>query len=160
MLQFLEAADSCLLNLNLYPTLLPEERRRTAAALKPVLDKSLLSISFSRGFGLTATQLGVLLVHRNHPLATRLKTQWNWLSYFHNGLAAKAFMALDIHRLRQVDAQRRTAVQQWLLEKGLPSVDSGSYYVKSFRPQGTLPERLLPLKRGEVVRLCFKPDVY
>src|SRR5262245_50744388 len=68
MLEFLEQAGMCLLNINLYPTLAAEERRAVSEALAPLLSRSLLSISFSRGFALTASQLGVVLVHRDHPL--------------------------------------------------------------------------------------------
>ena len=67
MLGFLEDASACLLNLNLFPTLEAGERRAVADSLAPVLGKSVLSISFSRGFGLTASQLGVALVPRDHP---------------------------------------------------------------------------------------------
>ncbi len=159
MLDFLKDASSCLLNLNLYPTLAPEERSTLAHALTPVLDKSLLSISFSRGFGLTASQLGVILVHRDHPLRARYASQWYWYTYFHNGLAARAFMALDFKRLEAVDAQRRHWVQDWLLRNELPAVHTGSYYVKSFRPEGQVAGSLQPLFREGVVRLCFKPPI-
>src|SRR5437899_7638763 len=50
MLDFLESADSCLLNINLFPTLSLEEHRQVAENLAPVLRKSVISISFSRGF--------------------------------------------------------------------------------------------------------------
>ena len=43
-------------------------------------------------------------------------------------------------------------------ERGLPAVTSVSYYVKSFRVEGELPDYLAPLRRAaDVVRLCFKP---
>ena len=34
---------------------------------------------------------------------------------------------------------------------------SGSYYVKAFRLEGEFPDRLRPLARDGIVRLCFKP---
>ena len=157
MLDFLSAADACLLNLNLYPTLAPEERQRVARALGGLLDRSVLSISFSRGFGLTASQLGVLLVPRDHPFRRRFATQWDWFTYFHNALAARAFLALDPGRLEPVDRARRAYVAAWLESRGLPSVASGSYYVKSFRLEGPVPDPIRPLVRDGLVRLCFKP---
>lgn len=157
MLAFLEGAGACLLNLNLYPTLEPEERQSVATALAGVLGKSVLSISFSRGFGLTASQLGVALVPRDHPYRRQYKTAWEWLTYFHNALAARAFLELDLAQLEVVDRQRRAWVASWLRERGLPVVSTGSYYVRSFRPIGGVPERLAPLARDGVVRLCFKP---
>jgi hypothetical protein len=157
MLAFLESAPACLLNLNLYPTLRAEERRDVAEALAPVLPRSVLSISFSRGFGLTASQLGVALVHKDHPYRERFATQWNWLTYFHNAIAARAFLAVDHAALAAVDEARRRWVLGFLTENGLPVVESGSYYVKSFRLDGPVPERLRPLARDGVVRLCFKP---
>jgi hypothetical protein len=36
-------------------------------------------------------------------------------------------------------------------------VETGSYYVKAFRPEGVLPGALRPLARDGLVRLCFKP---
>ncbi len=156
MAGFLEEAAVCLLNLNLFPTLEAAERREVASRLACVLPKSVLSISFSRGFGLTASQLGVFLVHRDHPYQRRFATQWNWFTYFHNALAARAFLALDEERRAAVDEQRRGWVTDWLRRHGLPVVESGSYYVKSFRV-GPVPASLEPLRRGEVVRLCFKP---
>lgn len=157
MLSFLEEANACLLNLNLFPTLEATERRAVAEALTPVLSKSVLSISFSRGFGLTASQLGVVLVPRDHPYRTRYAQQWEWFTYFFNGLAARAFLALDLDRVARVDAERRAWVHAWLNAKGLPTIESGSYYVKAFRPEGELPESLRPLARDGFVRLCFKP---
>ncbi len=159
MLEFLGAAPHCLLNLNLYPTMAADERRMIAQALQPFLDRAVLSISFSRGFGLTASQLGVFLVHRDHPYRIRFETQWTWFTYFFNALAARAFMLLDVPTLDAVDARRRTWVKQWIESRGLPAIGTGSYYVKSFRPIGDLPESLAPLKRGELVRLCFKPPI-
>jgi hypothetical protein len=122
-----------------------------------VLGKAVLSISFSRGFGLTASQLGVALVPRGHPYRKRFAASWEWFTYFFNGIAAKAFTALDLDAVAAVDAERRAWVGGWLQEHGLPSVDTGSYYVKAFRPEGELPDSLTPLARDGVVRLCFKP---
>lgn len=157
MAGFLDEAASCLLNINLYPTLDADERRTVAERLLPVLPKSVLSISFSRGFGLTASQLGVVLVHRDHPYRQRFRTQWDWFTYFYNALAARAFLAMDEPARQQVDAARREWVHGWLTRSGLPAVHSGSYYVKSFRVEGTIPELLRPLCRDDVLRFCFKP---
>jgi len=157
MAEFLEGSSACLLNINLYPTLSAPERAAVAERLRPVLKKSVLSVSFSRGFGLTASQLGVVLVHRDHPWNQRFARQWGWSTYFHNALAAKAFLALDPAALARVDDERRTWVREQLLSSGLPAVDTGSYYVRSFRPVGDVPEVLKPLHRGDFVRFCFKP---
>lgn len=157
MLAFLGDVDACLLNLNLYPTLTAGERRASAEALAPVLTKSVLSISFSRGFGLTASQLGVALVHRDHPFVERFRAQWRWHTYFFNAIAARAFMALDLDRLAAVDEVRRGWVQDWLTARDLPALATGSYYVRSFRCDGVPDPHLQPLLRGDVVRLCFKP---
>jgi hypothetical protein len=157
MLTSLEGASACLLNLNLLPTLAPDERHSVARRLAPVLGKSILSISFSRGFGLTASQLGVALVPRNHPYRERFGKSWSWFTYFYNAIAARAFMAIDHQRLEAVDEERRRWVWQWLEERSLPVVRSGSYYVKSFRVDGPVPGRLAPLARDGVVRLCLKP---
>ena len=116
-----------------------------------------LSISFSRGFGLTASQLGVVLVPAGHPLPRRFATQWNWFTYFHNALAARAFLALDLAELAAIDDARRAWVSRWLIERDLPALDTGSYYVRSFRAEGAVAGHLLPLARDGVVRLCFKP---
>ncbi len=157
MLGFLEGADACLLNLNLFPTLPAEERAAIAQGLSPMLNKSVLSISFSRGFGLTASQLGVALVHRDHPYRARFGTTWDWFTYFHNALAARAFLHLDLQEVRAVDEERRAWVRAWLQRHELPEVETGSYYVKAFRVEGEVPERLRPLERDGIVRLCFKP---
>lgn len=159
MAAFLEAAPAALLNINLYPTLAPGERRATAARLAPVLPKAVLSVSFSRGFGLTASQLGVGLVHRDHPFCERFQTPWAWHTYFYNAIAARAFLALDADAMDADHAARRAWVAGWLAQRGLPDVASGSYYVRSFRvtDPDNLPERLRPLVRGEVARLCLKP---
>lgn len=157
MVAFLAGADACLLNLNLFPTLPAGERRDLALRLREVLPKAVLSISFSRGFGLTASQLGVVLLPHDHPYARRFASPWQWLTYFHNALAARAFLALDLERVRAVDEARRAWVLDWLRQRGLPAVASGSYYVRSFRAEGELPPRLRPLVRDDVVRLCFKP---
>jgi hypothetical protein len=103
---------------------------------------SRLSISFSRGFGLTASQLGVALVRRDHPWRRRYGPAWTWLTYFYNALAARAFRALEPGRLEGVDRERRAWVRAWLGGRGLPAVESGSYYVKSFRVEGEVPPRL------------------
>jgi hypothetical protein len=157
MLAFLGAAPQCLLNLNLYPTSAADERRAVAEALQPLLEQAVLSISFSRGFGLTASQLGVFLVHRDHPYRIRFETQWTWFTYFFNALAARAFMLLDLPSLEAVDARRRIWVHEWLERRGLPVIATGSYYVKSFRPIGEVLSILAPLQRGSLIRLCFKP---
>ena len=157
MVDFLTDADACLLNLNLFPTLQSEERRDVARRLRDILPKTALSISFSRGFGLTASQLGVLLIHPDHPWVKQFKEQWSWLTYFYNAIAARAFMRVDLERLRRVDEERREWVADWLHARGLPVVASGSYYVKAFRVEGALPDHLKPLVRDDVVRLCLKP---
>lgn len=159
MVAFLARAPACLLNVNLFPTLAAEERRSVALALQPILRQSMLSVSFSRGFGLTASQLGVLLVPRDHPFRARFEGQWRWLTYFHNAIAGRAFMAMDLDRLAAVDQARRAWSAQWLRERGLPCVETGSYYVKSFRVEGALPDRLRPLCRDGLVRLCLKPPI-
>lgn len=164
MTEFLESASSCLLNLNLYPTLSSEERFSVARQLLPFLSKSLLSISFSRGFGMTASQLGVMLVHRDHPLRHQYEVQWNWFTYFFNAIATKAIEELDLAELQKTDELRRDWVSQWLKQRGLPNVSSGSYYVKSFqlaKPQSEeIPEWLQPLHRDGVIRMCFKPPIF
>lgn len=157
MLEFLDGANSCLVNVNLFPTLPAPERRDVARSLSPLLGKSILSVSFSRGFGLTASQLGVVLVHPDHELRRRYHEQWNWFTYFFNLLAARAFLRLDPAELQAVDDRRREWVHAWLEQRGLPMVESGSYYVKSFRVEGDVPEALEPLARGDLLRLCFKP---
>lgn len=157
MLQFLQAADACLLNLNLFPTMSPLDREMVARDLAPLLPKSILSISFSRGFGLTASQLGVALVPKTHPLCQRFEQQWSWFTYFYNAIAANAFMHFDLDAAQEVDRLRAQWVHAWLEERGLPAVRTGSYYVKSFQVEGSLPSRFDPLVRDDVVRLCFKP---
>jgi hypothetical protein len=155
--RFLEGGDAALLNLNLFPTLPAPERRAVAERLAPVLPRALLSISFSRGFGLTASQLGVLLAPDDHPLVRRFETQWNWFTYFYNALAARAFLALDLAEVAAIDEARRAWVRSWLFERDLPALDTGSYYVRSFRVEGAVTEHLAPLARDGVLRLCFKP---
>ncbi len=157
MLDFLENASTCLLNLNLFPTLAATERAATARSLRPLLHKSILSISFSRGFGMTSSQLGVFLVHRDHPYVDRFREQWSWFTYFFNSLAARAFLRLNLVELQTVDDARRTWVARWLEDHGLPSISTGSYYVKSFALCGDVPVPLRPLTRDGLVRLCFKP---
>jgi hypothetical protein len=156
MLTFLQKAAACLLNLNLLPTLAAAERQQVAAQLADLLPRSVLSISFSRGFGLTASQLGVFLVHRDHPYRRRFAAQWSWFTYFFNAVAARAFLALHEEQRQLVDDQRRQYVIEWLDRHGLPVVASGSYYVKSFRV-AEAPPALEPLRRGDLIRLCFKP---
>jgi hypothetical protein len=157
MLGFLENASACLLNLNLFPTLTAAERRAAACTLRPLLDRSILSISFSRGFGMTASQLGVFLLHQEHPYVRRFRKQWSWFTYFFNALAARTFLRLNLAELQTVDETRRTWVAQWLESHGLPSVSTGSYYVKSLTLPGAVPARLEPLARNGLVRLCFRP---
>ncbi len=160
MLRFLASAPCCLLNLNLFPTLIPVERQDISRQLTGLLDRAVLSISFSRGFGLTASQLGVVLIHRDHPYRQRFHEPWTWFTNFFNALAARAFMVMDLGAVHQVDEQRRAWVVDWLAERDLPVVPGGSYYVKSFQPTGAVPEYLLPLQRQGVIRLCFKPAHY
>jgi hypothetical protein len=157
MLEFLESAESCLLNLNLFPTLAANERAAVASSLRPMLEKSVLSISFSRGFGMTASQLGVFLVHREHPFVRRFRDQWNWFTYFFNALAVETFLRADFAAMERTDDVRREWVARWLDTHGLPGVATGSYYVKSFSVDGPVPEKLQPLTRDGFVRLCFKP---
>jgi hypothetical protein len=157
MLAFLEGASACLVNLNLFPTLTSVERAAAACTLRPLLDKSILSISFSRGFGMTASQLGVVLLHKKHPYVCRFGEQWSWFTYFFNALAARTFLALNLAELEAVDEARRTWVGHWLETHGLPFVSTGSYYVKSFTVLGAVPAPLQPLTRDGVVRLCLKP---
>jgi hypothetical protein len=157
MIDFLESASTTLLNLNLFPTLAESERHAVAEQLLPLLSRSVLSISFSRGFGMTASQLGVFLVPRNHPYAREFSEQWKWFTYFYNAIAARAFLEIDLDSLAAVDAARRRSVCRWLEARGLPAVPSGSYYVKSFQIEGPTPERLEPLTRDGLVRLCLKP---
>jgi hypothetical protein len=159
MAGFLESASACLLNVNLFPTLDADQRRAVAQRLSGVMEKSFISVSFSRGFGLTASQLGVGLIHRGHPYREQFARQWEWFTYFHNALAASAFLEIDLAELQAVDALRRRCVLDWLGRRQLPVVATGSYYVKSFRLQDEAPEYLQPLVRDNLVRLCFKPPV-
>ncbi len=159
MLEFLESASACLLNLNLFPTLAAAERAASARSLRPLLNKSILSISFSRGFGMTASQLGVFLLHRDHPYVLRFREQWSWFTYFFNALAARAFLRLDLAELQSIDDARRNWVARWLENRGLPSIATGSYYVKSFAVGGFIPPALQPLARDGLLRLCFKPPM-
>lgn len=46
-----------------------------------------------------------------------------------------------------------------LTQRGLPIVETGSYYVKSFRVEGELPADYDALRRDDIVRLCFKPPM-
>jgi hypothetical protein len=158
MLAFLARSPVQLLNLNLFPTLDPGERATVARALAPTLATSLLAVSFSRGFGLTAAQLGVMLVPPGHPWLARYERQWEWFTYFYSAIAARAFLAVDIDALAAVDAHRRDWATAWLAGRGLPDVGTGSYYVKSFRVDGPVPDHLAPLARDGLVRCCLKPD--
>ncbi|MBI4816353.1 MAG: hypothetical protein HY791_08845 [Deltaproteobacteria bacterium] len=165
MLDFLASARTRILNINLLPTLSPKERNSVATSLAPLLSRSLLSISFSRGFGLTASQLGVLLAPKAPGLTGSelidelgLARPLEWTTYFYNRIAAMAFLAIDLDRLAATDTARRAFASQWLRDRGLPVVESGSYYVKAFRFTGALPERLLPLERNGLVRICLKPS--
>jgi hypothetical protein len=157
MAAFIDGSAAGLLNLNLFPTLAANERHVVARRLAPFMPKLILSISFSRGFGMTASQLGVFLVHRDHPYRARFEQQWNWYTYFYNALAAKAFLEIDLAALATIDDARRAWVDRWLEDRALPVVPSGSYYVKAFRVDGPTPERLSPLDRDGLIRLCFKP---
>ncbi len=157
MVDFVSRGEAALLNLNLFPTLRADHRRSAAERLAPALDRALLSISFSRGFGLTASQLGVMLVPDDHPMLARLEAQWRWLTYFHNAIAARAFMAVDLDDLARVDDLRRAWCDRWLRERGLPVVEGGSYYVRAFTPDGPVAAHLAPLVRDGVARLCLKP---
>ena len=159
MMAYLKAAKSCLLNINLFPTLADEERASVAQELNAVLPKSILSVSFSRGFGMTASQLGVILIHKDHPYRQKYEQAWNWFSYFYNKIAADTFLDIDLGELMKVNASRRKAVASWLSERNLPVISSGTYYVKSFRVNEALPAYLKPLQRENVVRLCFKPTI-
>jgi hypothetical protein len=159
-----DMADFCresrypLLNLNLYPTLTPAERSETARLLKPCLDRALVSISFSRGFSLAASQIGLMLVHRDHPLLAKNRKAWEWFSYFYNAVGAHAFMALDLDAVERVHEVRRAEVAEWHRRTGMPYQASGSYYVKSFEVDGELPEVYKPLMIHDgLLRLCFKP---
>jgi hypothetical protein len=158
MMRFLEKSRGCLLNINLFPTLAAAERHHVATELSSVLDRSLLSVSFSRGFGLTISQLGVVLVHRQNKLLGQLKRQLDWFTYFYNRFAASTFQLVDPTALQAVDSQRRLWVSDWLRTHGLPVIRSGTYYVKSFAVDADIPW-LRPLTRDGIVRLCFKPPM-
>lgn len=98
-------------------------------------------------------------MHRDHPFVSRFATSWAWHTYFFNAIAARAFMHTDIDGLATVDDARRRWVTDWLTGRGLPALDTGSYYVRSFRCDGTLPDHMAPLGRDGVVRLCFEPPL-
>lgn len=157
MFHFLAGAENCLLNINLFPTLAVQERHEVAKALSGFLEKSVISVSFSRGFGLTSSQLGVILIHKKSALRNLYHRQWTWLTYFYNKIAAQAFMELDVDQVMAVDTARRKSVSAELENLGLPVVRSGSYYVKAFRPDGCVAAHLKPLERDGLIRLCFKP---
>ena len=159
MARFCAEARHALLNLNLYPSLPPVERREVAELLAPALERSLLSVSFSRGFSLTASQLGLIFVHRSHPLLAKWRKNWEWFSYFYNAVAARAFMEIDLEEVERVHAVRRRDVAEWHARTGMPYEAAGSYYVKSFRVEGDLPEAYAPLMlHAGLLRLCFKPQ--
>lgn len=159
MMTYLREADACLLNINLYPTLDAHERATIAEALAPILEKSIVSVSFSRGFGMTASQLGVVLVPEGNEDFETFHRQWEWFTYFHNQFAARAFALIDHETLSAVDRSRRDWVADWLRENALPETGTGTYYVKSFAVEGDLPEHFRPLVRDDLVRLCFKPPI-
>jgi len=104
------------------------------------------------------SQIGVALVHRDHPLRVPYETQWSWLTYFFNG-TARAFMALDIEAMARTDTARRAWVMDWLRGNGLPVVETGSYYVKSLQLARPAPSSRVILQRSNLVRLCFKPPI-
>ena len=106
---------------------------------------------------MTASQLGVFLLHREHPFVRRFREQWSWFTYFFNALTARAFLRVNLADLQIVDEVRRTWVTRWLETHDLPSIPTGSYYVKSFAVSGAVPARIQPLTRDGLVRLCFKP---
>jgi hypothetical protein len=122
------------------------------------MDRALVSISFSRGFSLAGSQIGLMLVHRDHPLLKKNRKAWEWFSYFYNAVAARAFMALDLEVVERVHEVRRAEVARWHERTGMPYQTAGSYYVKSFEVQGELPEVYKPLTIHDgLLRLCFKP---
>ncbi len=133
------------------------DRQSVASSLLPVMNRSLLSISFSRGFGLTASQLGVVLVPQSHPICQQFGTQLNCSPTSIMLLAAQAFLEMDLEAAQQIDGVRARWVESWLEQNHLPVVRSGSYYVKAFRVEGALPSYFAPLVRDDIVRLCFKP---
>lgn len=157
MVAFLDRSPVQLLNLNLFPTLSAPERAAVATALAPLLPTALVSISFSRGFGLTASQLGALLVPPGHPWAERFGRQWDWSTYFHNALAARAFLHVDLDALAAVDDRRRAWVGDWRAGLGLPPRPTGSYYVHAVRPDAPVAPHLAPVTRATRLRLCPKP---
>lgn len=157
MVEFLGRSPVQLLNLNLFPTLAPAERHSVARALAPLLPSALLSISFSRGFGLTASQLGVMLVPPGHRWLAVYERQWEWFTRFYSAIAARAFLAIDLEELGAVDALRRDWATDWLAERGLPDIGTGSYYVRSFRPDAPVADHLRPLLRADVLRCCLRP---
>ena len=125
--------------------------------LAGVLDRSLLSVSFSRGFSLTASQLGLILIHPSHPLL-KWRTNWEWFSYFYNAIAARAFMHIDLAEVERIHTLRRAEVAEWHTSHEIPYESAGTYYVKSFRVEGELPPAYSPLMLHGVLRLCFKPQ--
>ena len=79
---------------------------RSCGGASPLLERAVLSISFSRGFGLTASQLGVFLLHRDHPYRMRFETQWAWFTYFFNALGGPC---VHVARPARAGGARRTA---------------------------------------------------
>ncbi|MBI2378114.1 MAG: hypothetical protein HYV07_29195 [Deltaproteobacteria bacterium] len=159
MIAFLASAPLRLLNVNLLPTMRRDERVELARRLSPLLERSLVSISFSRGFGLTASQLGVLLAPPETVRSLGLERPLEWTTFFYNRIAAEAFLEIDLDSLASVDDARRAHVARWLDERELPSITTGSYYVKAFRVVGELPARLVPLARDGLARVCLKPPI-
>ena len=100
---------------------------------------------------------GVFLVHRDHPYRVRFETQWAWFTYFFNALVARASCCSTCPHSRRSTPRGGSGFLDWLENRGLPTIATGSYYVKSFRPIGEVPAILAPLQRGDLLRLCFKP---
>jgi hypothetical protein len=62
-------------------------------------------------------------------------------------------MAFGLARLEAVDRERWAWAASWLRDHGLPSVETGRNYVKSFGPGEAVPDLLRPLSRDGLVRL-------
>ena len=127
--------------------------------MQPLLGRAVLSISFSRGFGLTASQLGVFLVHRDHPYRIRFETQWTWFTYFFNALAARAFMLLDLPALEAIDARRRTWVTRVARESRIAGDRDGQLLREIVPADRRGPGDPGPAHARRLVRLCFKPPI-
>jgi len=70
------------------------------------------------------------------------------------------WLAAVVARLQAKDRGQRFATAADVvarLSRHLPLVTTGSYYVKSFRPEGAVQESLHPLSHNGLIRLCFKP---